>query len=113
VIEIIPSNRINGINSFNKSVSGSTAPSQPFLLMPTHFETGASLDDIMLAVRKVLNEFPEISFASVAGEFSVSFIAWNVPVSQDNWCASFLDTIPDLIVFLYVVTFYFSGMPFT
>lgn len=74
VIEIIPSSRINGINSISKGISGSTAPSQPFLLLPTHFETGASLDDIMLTVRKVLNEFPEVSFASVAGEFSVSII---------------------------------------
>lgn len=104
VIEIIPSNRINGINSVSKGSSGSSAPAQPFLLMPTHFETGAALDDIMLTVRKVLNEFPEISFASVAGEFSVSFVARNVPVSHYCCCAfiSLVRSLP-LMVLLYVV----------
>lgn len=72
-IEIITSSRLNdfGANSSN-FISNNKAPSQPFLLMPTHFGTKSSLEVIMLSIRAVLSDFPEISFECVADECSVS-----------------------------------------
>lgn len=68
--EVIPSTRqeaslLSDISSHYK------APPQPFLLMPSHIEINAPLDDIMYTIKNVLTEFPEISFECIGDECMV------------------------------------------
>jgi hypothetical protein len=95
-IEIITSGRLNDFGSKSSNfVSNNKAPSQPFLLMPTHFGTKASLEVIMLSIRDVLSDFPEISFECVAEECSVSKstltlrVACASVISSDNFINRF------------------------
>ena len=66
-IEVIPST----IRSQPHAAPESKAPSQPFLLMNTHFETTLCIETIKATIVEALNIFPEVSFA-VEDEFTVS-----------------------------------------
>lgn len=62
-IETVPSTFFNDISRDQfKDGSDARAPSQPFLLMNTHFETSKNLSVIKETIREAFASFPEISY---------------------------------------------------
>lgn len=55
---VASSTEVGSSTSFNEA----KAPSQPFLLMNTHFETSANLQSIKATIREAFALFPEISY---------------------------------------------------